>query len=512
MQLHMRFLETARRVPQKVAVVDRSQGRRLTYAQMLVASLMLSRSMKGWGNGQETFLGILLPNSAGAMIAFMASLMAGRVPVMINYATGATGNVAFARKRCGFQTVLTARALLDKLQLEADEGMVFLEDILGELRVFDKIRGLVKSKLPLGLLGRWVHRGTEDETAVILFTSGSEREPRAVQLTHRNFLSNIRAIREHIELREDDVMLSVLPFFHVYGLNCNGLLPLIVGMTTVTWPNPLDYRKVCQLIREEQCTMAVGTPAFLGGYLRQSEPGDFASMRIVVVGADKASDALREGYLRQHGLTLLEGYGATETSPVVSVNTHTHNRPGSIGRLLPGVMVQIRDLQTNMPLPPGMEGKIAVRGDLVMKGYYDDLEETSFRIKDGWYDTGDMGMMDEDGFLWHRGRLRRFVKIGGEMISLVRVEDALMAHLPEGISACVVEIPDPLKGARILAAVDGPVDARKLLKQVSGELPALAVPKGVVELAEFPKMGSGKIDFRTTREWVMDVLARGGRG
>ncbi|HPE52298.1 MAG TPA: AMP-binding protein, partial [Methanothrix soehngenii] len=146
MQLQALFLETARRLPQKVAVVDRSQGRRLTYTQMLVASLMLSRSMKRWGGGQETFLGILLPNSAGAIIAFMASLMAGRVPVLINYATGATENVAYARKRCGFRTVLTARALLDKLQLEPDEGMIFLEDILGELKVFDKIRGLVKSK------------------------------------------------------------------------------------------------------------------------------------------------------------------------------------------------------------------------------------------------------------------------------------------------------------------------------------------------------------------------------
>jgi acyl-[acyl-carrier-protein]-phospholipid O-acyltransferase/long-chain-fatty-acid--[acyl-carrier-protein] ligase len=247
----------------------------------------------------------------------------------------------------------------------------------------------------------------------------------------------------------------------------------------------------------------VGTPTFFHGYLRQSEPGDFKSLRICVSGADKLPDQLRVAYRDRHSVELLEGYGTTETSPVVSCNLPGAHKPGSIGPPLPSVQVRIADIDTGEPLPPGTEGKILIKGELVMKGYFDDIEETSLRIKDGWYDTGDMGMLDRDGFLWHRGRLKRFVKIGGEMISLVKVESVLAEVIgDETIECCVVEIPDSLKGAKIVAVTTRRLDERDVVRKMARKLPSIAMPREFLAFETLPKMGSGKIDFRTITDMV----------
>ena len=270
--------------------------------------------------------------------------------------------------------------------------------------------------------------------------------------------------------------------------------------------NPLDYKMVCSIVREEKPTIIVGTPSFLWGYLRKSERDDFASVRLIVSGADKCPETLRKEFLDRHDITLYEGYGATETSPVISTNTPEHNKPGSVGKVLPDVMVRIENYETGKECGIGEVGRILVKGDLVMKGYLDDFEETSMRIRHGWYDTGDMGYLDADGFLWHSGRLKRFVKVGGEMVSLVRVEDILQKCLPENINCSVVEVPDALKGVRIVAAVTGKVDEKKILKQMSEQLPNIALPKQFVVIEELPKMGSGKIDFRTVTDMVHAIM------
>ena len=220
------------------------------------------------------------------------------------------------------------------------------------------------------------------------------------------------------------------------------------------------------------------------------------------------TDWLRDGFQEKHGKVLLEGYGCTETSPVISANTPEENRPGSIGKAFPGVQVKITDMHSGDTLPPGQEGKIQVKGDLVMKGYYDDIEETSLRIEDGWYDTGDMGVQDKDGYLWHRGRLKRFVKIGGEMVSLVKSESVLEDILPDGVSCCIVEIPDPKKGARLAAAVTQKVNDKEIIKKMAQKLPNISIPNQFIVFDELPKMGSGKIDFRTTTEMVRDRLKK----
>jgi acyl-[acyl-carrier-protein]-phospholipid O-acyltransferase/long-chain-fatty-acid--[acyl-carrier-protein] ligase len=432
--------------------------------------------------------------------------MSGRTPVMINYSTGAANNVLYAQKKCNFKTIITSKALLEKINCPVIDGMVFIEDIMEEISGREKIKAALKAKLPVPLILKMIHGGYEDDNIVILFTSGSEKDPKAVQLTHRNIASNIASFSKVMKLYESDVMLANLPYFHVFGLTVNLWTPLFHGMTIIAYANPLDYRMICNIISEERPTVMVGTPSFLWGYLRKSEKGNFESIRLIVSGADKCPDALRNEFLGKHSVTLFEGYGATETSPVISVCTPEHNKPGSVGKVLPDVSVRIENYETGKECKPGEVGRILVKGDLVMKGYLHDFEETSMRIRHGWYDTGDMGYLDTDEFLWHSGRLKRFVKIGGEMVSLVKVEDVLQKLLPENIACSVVEIPDAHKGVRIVAAITQKVDERRILKLMSEHLPNIALPKQFVVIEELPKMGSGKIDFRGVTEMVQTLL------
>ncbi len=503
MLLHQQFVRRAKEFSGKLAIIDKTTGSRVPYSRALIGELILSSKMQKYDKG---FIGIMIPTSAGCALASAGALMSGRIPVMINYSTGAEANARYAQKKCKFTTIITSKALLEKINCPLIEGMVLIEDIMASVTTGDKLKAALKSKLPVGMLLGALHKGNEDDTAVILFTSGSEKDPKAVQLTHRNISSNIENFGKYIGLYSDDVMLANLVFFHVFGLTVNLWTPLYYGMTMITYANPLDFQTICKIAREEKPTMMVGTPSFFWGYLNKSEPGDFESLRIMVAGADKCPDALRDGYQKKHGVTLLEGYGATETSPVVSVNSFENNRPGSIGKVLPGVSVRIENFETGEECQPGEVGKILVKGDLVMKGYYDDPVLTEEAFLNGWYNTGDMGFIDADGYLWHAGRFKRFAKIGGEMISLVKVENIMEQHMPDGLSCCVIEVPDEKKGSFIVAAVSGEVNKTEILRKMMAELPSIALPRQFVVLKELPMMSTGKIDFRTTTRLVQEML------
>ena len=502
MILHHQFIKAAKKNPKKFAIIDRTTGSKLTYSKTLIASIILSKLIKRYEND---YIGIMVPTSAGCFLSVIASLMARKVPVMINYSTGAEQNCIYAQNKIGFKTIITSKALLDKIKCPVVPGMVMLEDLMKEISLPLKLSAALKSKMPLGVLKK-SFPADPDENVVILFTSGSEKEPKAVQLTHTNIGSNVNDAVEVFKLTSEDVILSILPLFHVFGHTIDFWLPLTLGATAVTYANPLDYKTIPTIIREEKATMTASTPIFFSGYLRESKPGDFESMRIMVAGADKTPDKLRAGYMEKHGKILLEGYGTTETSPVVSANTPEANKPGSIGPIFPSVKVKIVDINTDKELPPGKEGKILVKGPNVMKGYYDDIEETSLRIKDGWYDTGDMGLIDEDGFLWHKGRLKRFVKIGGEMISMVRTEGVLQKILPNEVDCCVVDVPDSRKGAKLVAAVTKEINTKEVIKEMSKDLPVIAIPTQFIVFDELPKMGSGKVDFRTITDMVKQKL------
>lgn len=503
MLLHHQFVKVAKRNSKKMAIIDKTTGKSVTYSKALIGSLILSKKFKKYDQG---FIGIMIPTSAGSALATVASLMSGRTPVMINYSTGAEANSRYAQKKCGFKTIITSRALLEKINCPVIEGMVMIEDIMDQVTTVDKLSAAAKSLLPETLLLKLIHNCSEEENAAILFTSGSEKDPKAVQLTHKNISSNIKNFGDYITIYDNDIILANLVFFHVFGLTVNLWVTFYYGLTMVTYANPLDFQTICKIAKEEKPTIMVGTPSFFWGYLHKSEPGDFKSVRIMVSGADKCPDALREGYLAKHGVTLLEGYGATETSPVIAVNRFDLNKPGSTGKVIPGAEVKIENFETGQLCKPGETGKIMVKGDLVMKGYYGDPELTAEAITDGWYNTGDMGYFDEEGYLWHAGRFKRFVKIGGEMVSLVKVENTLEKYLPVGVSCCVVDVSDEIRGSSIIATVTIEVDKSEILKKMGDDLPNIALPKHFVVIRDLPMMSSGKIDFRTVTKIVQDLL------
>jgi acyl-[acyl-carrier-protein]-phospholipid O-acyltransferase/long-chain-fatty-acid--[acyl-carrier-protein] ligase len=503
MLLHHQFVRMAKKYPKKFAIKDKTTKRDVTYSRALIGALILARK---FGKYDKGYMGIMIPTSAGCALATVGALMSGRVPVMINYSTGAEGNARYAQQKCSFRTIITSRALLEKINCPVIDGMVMIEEIMEGVTTADKLKAALVTKLPAVLILRTIHQGDVDDNAAILFTSGSEKDPKAVQLTHRNIASNIRDFCDHVHIHPSDILLANLVFFHIFGLTVNLWVCFVKGMTMVTYANPTEFQTISNIAREERPTVMVGTPSFFWGYLQKSEPGDFESLRIMVAGADKCPDALREGYRKKHGVTLLEGYGTTETSPVVSTNSLELNRPGSVGQVIPNVSVRIEKLGTGEECKPGEVGKILVKGDLVMKGYLGDPELTACSIIDGWYNTGDMGYLDEDGYLYHSGRFKRFVKIGGEMVSLVRVETVMEKHLPEGVTCCVVEIPDEVKGATIVAAISSEINKVAILRRMAEELPNISLPRQFFVIGQMPMMSTGKINFRSVTELINDMV------
>lgn len=504
MVLHQQFVHIAKKHANKLAIIDKTTGKNVTYSRALIGALILASKFKKYDKG---FIGIMIPTSAGCALASVGALMSGRIPVMINYSTGAEANAKYAQKKCKFTTIITSKALLKKIDCRVIEGMVMIEDIMDSVTTADKLKAALKTKLPVGMILNLIHKGSENDTAAILFTSGSEKDPKAVPLSHLNLSSNIENFGNYVKISDSDIILANLVFFHIFGLTVNLWVSFYYGMTMVTYANPLDFQTVSTIAREEKPTIMVGTPSFFWGYLHKSEPGDFKTLRLMVAGADKCPDALREGYLTKHGVTLLEGYGATETSPVISVNSHEFNRPGSTGKVIPGVEVRLENFETGEVCKTREVGKILVKGDSVMKGYYDDPQLTAEALSGGWYNTGDMGYFDEDGYLYHAGRFKRFAKVGGEMISLVKVENILEQFLHPGVFCCVVEVSDKKKGSYIVATVSQEVNKTEILRKMLKELPSIALPRQFIVINELPMMATGKIDFRSVTKMVQNIMS-----
>ncbi len=291
MLLHQQFVRMAKKHSQKFAIIDRTTQKSVSYSRALIGALILSSKFKKYDAG---FIGIMIPTSAGCALATVGALMSGRIPVMINYSTGAEGNAKYAQRKCKFKTIITSRALLEKIGCPVIEGMVLIEDIMEGVSLGDKLKAALKTKLPVNTLLKTIHKGNENDTAAILFTSGSEKDPKAVQLSHRNIASNIENFGNYVHISDSDIILANLVFFHIFGLTVNLWVSFCYGMTMVTYANPLDFLTVSQIAREEKPTIMVGTPSFFWGYLHKSEPGDFKTLRLMVAGADKCPDTLRE--------------------------------------------------------------------------------------------------------------------------------------------------------------------------------------------------------------------------
>lgn len=521
---HMRplprtFLYTARRHPFRFAMAD-GQTPKLTFFAVLARTLFLARRLRKTWQGQE-MVGILLPPSIpGALVNFAAMLM-GKVPVNLNY-TASNETLESCAKQCNLRTVITARAFLERVHVQPPAETVFLEDLAQKPRFSERLGAALAFFLPAISIEKYAGAGRKtqlEDIATIIFSSGSTGEPKGVVLTHYNVASNVEQLNQVFLLHSNDRIMGILPFFHSFGFTGTLCLPAATGIGVVFHPNPLDSRVIGALISKYAVTMLLATPTFLNAYTRRCEPEQFGSLRFVMAGAEKLPDRISQAFEERFGLRPLEGYGCTECSPAVTVNTidfraasfrQVGAKRGSIGHPLPGMSVKIIDPETLQPLPVNQPGLLLVRGPNVMQGYLNQPEKTAAVLRDGWYNTGDIAMLDEDGFLRVTDRLSRFSKIGGEMVPHIKVEDKLheLAKSTEQVFV-VTAVPDERKGERLMVLHTLPDDKLKETLELFAkcDLPALWRPRPdqFLGVEKLPYLGTGKLDLRKARELALEV-------
>jgi acyl-[acyl-carrier-protein]-phospholipid O-acyltransferase/long-chain-fatty-acid--[acyl-carrier-protein] ligase len=484
-----RIIETAREQGgSRLAVEDPISGK-LSYAKLLTGAAVLGAKFKRMFPDVKT-LGIMLPNANGTAATLLGVMSAGKVPAMLNFTAGAA-NILSACKAAQVTQVLSSRAFVTQAklgpvieELEKQVEIVWLDDLRATISQIDKVRGLLRKYRPL------VKRRSDDP-AVILFTSGSEGTPKGVVLTHRNILSNAAQAASRIDFHAGDKVFNILPVFHSFGLTAGTVLPLISGVPVYFYPSPLHYRIVPELIYVSNATIIFGTDTFLNGYARTAHPYDFRSIRYIFSGAEPVKPSTRETYMEKFGLRILEGYGVTETAPVISLNTPMYNRSGTVGKIMPGMEWKLESV-------PGIDegGRLFIRGANVMAGYLRAENPGVVEpLQDGWHDTGDIVTIDDDGFVKIRGRAKRFAKIAGEMVSLAAVE-ALAGQLWPGALSVVSSVPDAKKGERLILLTDAPNATRAEFIAIAKSTGAMdmMVP-AEINIGIVPVLGSGKVDF-----------------
>jgi acyl-[acyl-carrier-protein]-phospholipid O-acyltransferase/long-chain-fatty-acid--[acyl-carrier-protein] ligase len=535
--LHVQFWRAARSSPfawRRLCMAD-STGQELTWGEALSAALMLSRWMERRCRRQR-MAGIMMPASVGAALMNAATLISGRVPVNLNF-TGSRDSIGLAIRRCGVKTVFTSRALVQRTGLPERPEYVYLEEVLGRIPRRDRaLCWLLAAIAPNALAERLLMRRAEmDDLATVIFTGGATGEPKGVLLTHHNIASNIEAFSEVIRFRPADTVIGILPPFHAFGFTATLWAPLTLRMPVVYYPNPLDAKGVGRMTAKYRATVIAGTSTFFGLYARGCEPDQLRSLRLVVAGAQKLVPAVAEAFEARFGLPPTEGYGCAELSPVVAVNVpdvrdgpvyQVGMRAGSVGRPLPGLGVLIADRETFRPVGPGAPGVILVRGPSVMLRYLDDARATAAAFREGplppepgmqrldWYVTADIGMLDEEGFLYIQDRVSRFSKIGGEMVPHLAIEEALAAVSSEAArSFAVVTLPDRARGEKVVVVYSGPeLDATALLRKMSERgVPNLWLPspRDFHRVESLPFLASGKLDLAATRRLAEERSGEG---
>jgi acyl-[acyl-carrier-protein]-phospholipid O-acyltransferase/long-chain-fatty-acid--[acyl-carrier-protein] ligase len=488
--------------PQRTAVEDPVTGA-LSYKRLLIGAAVLGRKLMPHA-AEGKAIGVMLPNANGAAVAVLALMSAGRVPAMINFTAGAA-NILAACRAAEVVTIVTSRAFIERgklgalvARLQARAEIVYLEDVRAEVTFLDKLRAMLGAKKPL------VAR-KPDDPAAILFTSGSEGAPKGVVLSHRNMLANAAQAAARIDFGRTDKVFNVLPVFHSFGLTVGLILPLVSGVHVYLYPSPLHYRTVPELIYNVNATILFGTDTFLAGYARAAHAYDFRSLRYVLAGAEPVKEATRRTYAEKFGLRILEGYGVTETAPVLALNTPMFNRFGAVGRMMPGMTARLEPV-------PGVEdgGRLYVKGPNVMLGYLKaDNPGVIEPPPEGWHDTGDIVTIDPQGFITIKGRAKRFAKIGGEMISLAAVETLAAGVWPDALSA-VAAMPDPRKGERLIL-VTQKKDATRAEFQAYAKAHGAAdlmVPSDVLVVDKVPVLGSGKLDYVGVAALVKEHAAK----
>ena len=474
----------------------------LTYKRLLTGVAVLGRKLMPLAREGGT-LGVMLPTSNGAVVTLLAVMSAGRVPAMINFTAGAA-NILGACRAAQLDTILTSRTFVERGRLDTlvatlakDVRVVYLEDIRATIGLGDKLRGLFSRNKPL------VAR-QPDDWGIVLFTSGTEGLPKGVVLSHRNMLTNVAQVAARIDFGREDKLFNALPVFHSFGFTGGIVLPLISGVPVYLYPSPLHYRTVPELVYGIGATALFGTDTFLNGYARVANPYDFRSLRYVVAGAEPVKASTRHIYLEKFGLRILEGYGVTELSPVLALNTPMFNKFGTVGRLLPGVQTKLEPVE-------GVDegGRLYVKGPNVMLGY---LRADNPGVLEpppgGWHDTGDIIAIDDQGFIAIKGRAKRFAKVGGEMVSLAAVEMLAAELWPNNVTA-VAAVPDARKGERLIMVTDknGATRSEFMTYARSKHASELMLPAEVVVLDKLPMLGSGKVDQLTVEKFVREQAA-----
>jgi len=517
--LHTAFIQIAKRRWFSFCMAD-TTGTELTYGKTLIGSLVLSRWIRQRCAAQS-MVGVLLPASVGGSLANIAILLAGKVPVNLNFTAGSAA-MASAVEQCGIKTILTSRVFLAKANLEKMDGMVFLEEIRKDFSSLQKLAAAIKAFV---LPASWLHRRyfksqKPNDLATVIFSSGSTGTPKGVMLSHHNIVSNIEGIRQVIPFTRNDRIMGVLPLFHSFGFTGTLWLPLLANFGVVYHPNPTDAKTIGETVQKYKATLLISTSTFFAGYLRRCTKEEFASLRYVIAGAEKLREPVVQGYREKYGITILEGYGCTELAPVVSVNTNdvfhgdekqVGHKPGTVGHPLPGVAVKVVDRDNDHPLPAGAEGLLLVKGPNLMLGYLGQPLLTEQALRRGWYVTGDIAAVDEDGFIRIVDRISRFSKIGGEMVPHMKVEETINAVLGSA-AAAVTALPDEQRGEKLVAfyAQNG-ISREELWDKLNqSDLPKLWIPKreNLYSIESLPLLGSGKVDLRQIKAMAQEKVRR----
>ena len=509
------FLQTVRRHPLRFAMAD-FRTAKLNFFFALTKTIFLARRLRPlWAD--QKHVGVLLPPSIGGALVNLAAMFAGKVPVNLNY-TASQPVVDSCAEQSGITTTITSRAFLEKIKIQPPGKAVYLEDLAEKPRSSEKIVSLIAALFfparSIEKLAGAKQKPTLDDLATIIFSSGSTGDPKGVLLTHFNIASNVEQLNQVFMLHRDDRILGILPFFHSFGFTATLCLTTAVGIGCVYHPSPLDARSIGALVSKYRVTLLIATPTFLRAYTKRCAPEDFGSLRYVIAGAEKLPAQVSEAFEDQFGIRPLEGYGCTECSPVVAVNTMDFRaaffrqvgaKRGSIGHPLPGIVLRTVDPETQAILQANQAGLLLVRGPNVMQGYLNKPEKTSEVLRDGWYNTGDIATIDEDGFVRITDRLSRFSKIGGEMVPHIKVEEKLqeLSAAPEQVFV-VTAVPDEKKGERLIILHTLGDEALKevLAKLGELELPALWKPRPdqFRKIETMPYLGTGKLDLRRVKE------------
>jgi acyl-[acyl-carrier-protein]-phospholipid O-acyltransferase/long-chain-fatty-acid--[acyl-carrier-protein] ligase len=523
-KLHLAFLYETRRHPFKFCMAD-SLGVHLSYGKALAGMLAFAQVLFPKKNDTlpEEKVGLLLPTSCAAALMNGAAMFAGKIPVNLNY-TASRENIRSCVRQCAMRTVVTSRAFLEKVGIEPDERMVFLEDVLPKIGAVRRAACylavlLLPARVTAAIFARG-NRTSVDDVATIIFSSGTTGEPKGVMLTHRNIASNTESCYQVFNLKSRDIIMCVLPFFHAFGYTATLWFPMNAGVGMVIHTNPLDAATVGALTARYGATIIMGTPTFLAAYARKCPPEQFASLRFVVAGAEKLKKGIAETFYRKFKVPPFEGYGCTELSPIVSLGIPSYihpegkfvqvgNKPGTVGHPIPGVAARIVHPETLQTLPANTEGLLLIKGPNVMKGYLHDPAKTDAVIRDGWYCSGDIAMIDEDGFITITDRLSRFSKIGGEMVPHIKIEAEIEQILDRDDRRCVVTaVADDRRGERLVVLYEGDIDVDSLWKRLrERDLPRLWLPKRECfhKVEKIPMLGSGKLDLKGIRDMAQKL-------